>query len=90
MTTDKYLQKFGRIVFHSLSVLELSMKELQSLQTSVTNYQSTCRNIPEDLDLRQHRPETPKLRIIFHCFLRVCMREKYTNHDCKGDEVTEE
>ena len=71
MSTAKYLPEFRRIVVHSLSELDLNMKQLLSLETSVTTYQSTCCNNPEDLNLRQHRPENPKSRIILDGFLRV-------------------
>ena len=41
---------------------------LPFFSTSLTNYQSTPRNIPEGLDLQQHSYEKPKRRIRFRCF----------------------
>ena len=51
------------------------MKLLRSLKTSVTIYQSVRSNIPEHLDIQQHRCDNPKIRnftlylTLYFCFV---------------------
>ena len=47
----------------------LTMGRIDCPVTSVTNYQSTLRNIPEERRSHLHRGENPKSRNMVHCYL---------------------
>jgi hypothetical protein len=48
--------------------MKVNMKTLKSFETSETTYQTTHRNIPEDLNLQQYLPENLKSREISKTF----------------------
>ena len=50
------------------------MESLRSSETSVINSQSAIRNIPEDLDLQQHRRHDVKCRTVVRSLKRETVR----------------
>ena len=62
---------------------------------SENTWQTSRRSNPEDLNLRQHRPENPESATVFYSCLCVyqlfllCEGRIY-QQGCKGEEITEE